>query len=167
MWNKEIFRKDQPGQISQIWGTIIAIGLIVYFLIMYFVGVIHVIELRLLNLFIMLPGVYFALKQYRLTHHDSLNYFRALTIGTAAAAIGTSTFALFLFFFLKVEGNLMQAIQQNEPLGRYLNPYISSFAVMLEGLFSGFGLTYLLANYIRTDNATIPQGGDLPVTPTH
>jgi hypothetical protein len=123
---------------------------------MYALGVIHVIELRLLNLFIMLAGVYYALKQYRRTHHGHLNYFRALVTGTAAAAIGTSTFALFLFAFLKIEGNLMQAIQENEPLGPYLNPYIASYAVMLEGMFSGFGMTYLLINYMQTDRATEP-----------
>jgi hypothetical protein len=153
---RSLWQKSE--RIPEIYGTIIALGLIVYFLLMYAVGLIHVIELRLFNLFIMLAGVYYALKQYRRTHEGHMNYFRALVTGTVAAAIGTSTFALFLFVFLKLEGNLMVSIQHNEKLGAYLNPYIASYVVMLEGLFSGFGLSYLLVNYIKTDQATDPVG---------
>jgi hypothetical protein len=126
----------------------------VYFFVMYAVGLIHVIELRVLNLFIMAAGVYYALKQYRRTHSGELTYFRALVTGTATAALGTATFTLFLFFFLQIDGNLMRNIHENEPLGRYLNPYMASFAVFLEGTFSGLGISYLLVNYLHTDSTS-------------
>jgi hypothetical protein len=32
---------------------------------------------------------------------------------------------------------------------------------MLEGMFSGFGLTYMLINYMQTDKATEPAGGEM------
>jgi hypothetical protein len=166
VWNRikemDIWNKSRTVEITQIYGTLITLGLIVYFFLMYAVGIIHVIELRLLNLFIMLAGVYFAMKQYRRTHDGNINYFRALTVGTATSSIASATFALFLFIFLKVEGNLMLQIQVNEPLGPYLNEYISSYAVLLEGMFSGFGISYLLVNYMHTDYATEPNGGRIP-----
>jgi EamA domain-containing membrane protein RarD len=161
--SSKLWDRSKPNQISQIYGTLIFLGLTVYFFLMYAIGAIHVVELRLLNIFIMVIGVYLAMKQYRRTHDGHMNYFRALTLGTATAVIGTATFALFLFFFLKLEGNLMQSIQENEPLGHYLNPYIASYAVLLEGIFSGFGVSYLLVNYLQTDRATEPQGGDIQV----
>lgn len=150
---------NRSTRIPEIYGTLIFLGLLVYFFVMYAVGLIHVIELRIVNLFIMLGGVYAALKQFRRTHQGHLNYFRALATGTVTAVIGTSTFALFLFFFLKFEGNLMESIRVNEPLGPYLNPYIASFMVFLEGIFSGFGLSYLMVNWIETDNVADPVGG--------
>ena len=143
-------------RIPEIYGTIIAIGLIVYFFLMYALGLIHVIELRLLNLLIMLPGVYFALKQYRRTHAGKLNYFRALITGLYASTIGTMTFTLFLFFYLRVDHELMNSIREIEPLGVHLNPYIAAFAVSLEGIFSGFMITYLLINVISTDAVNEP-----------
>ena len=149
---------NRPTRIPEIYGTIIFLGLLVYFFLMYAAGLIHVIELRVVNLVIMAGGVYLALKQYRRTHDGHLNYFRALAAGTASAVIGTSTFSLFLFFFLKFEGNLMNSIQTHEALGPYLNPYIASFTVFLEGIFSGFGLTYLIINYLDTDNVADPVG---------
>ena len=91
---------NRSTRIPEIYGTLIALGLIVYFFLMYAVGLLQVIELRLLNLLIMLAGVYYAMKQYSRTHDGHLNYFRGLTIGVATSAIGASTFSLFLFVFL-------------------------------------------------------------------
>jgi hypothetical protein len=147
---------NRPDRIPEIYGTLIAIGLIVYFFAMYALGLIHVIELRLLNLAIMFLGVYYALKQYRRTHAGQLNYFRALTTGVAASAIGTATFVLFLFTYLYLDKNLMESIRENEPLGLNLGPFIATFAVFLEGIFSGFMATYILINFINTDQVNEP-----------
>jgi hypothetical protein len=102
----------------------------------------------------MLAGIYMAMKQYKRTHNGHLNYFRALTTGVATAAIGASTFAVFLLLYLKVDGNLMESIIKNEPMGRYLNEYVAAAMVTIEGVFSGFTMTYLLLNYVETDKAT-------------
>lgn len=161
---REIWDKSHTWEVSSIYGTLIFLGLLVYFFLMYAIGAIHVVGLRFLNLFIMLAGIYFAIKQYRRTHLGSISYFRALTVGTATGSIAASTFALFMFLFLQLEGNLMESIRANEQIGRYLNPYIASFAVMLEGIFSGFGLSYLLTNYMSTEKANVPMGGMIPVT---
>jgi hypothetical protein len=130
---------------------------------MYALGLIHVIELRFFNLLIMLAGIYYAMIQYRRTHQGEISYFRALTVGAATGFIGTTTFGIFLFFFLKFEGNLMKSIHENEAIGHYLNPYIAACVVMVEGVFSGFGISYMITNYISTEQASLPQGGKLPV----
>lgn len=147
---------NRPDRIPEVYGTLVALALIVYFFAMYALGLVHVIELRLLNLFIMLGGIYYAMKQYKRTHEGHLNYFRGLTIGAATAAIGASTFAAFLLIYLKLDANLMQSIIENEPMGRYLNEYVCAAIVTLEGTFSGFTMTYLLLNYVETDKATEP-----------
>jgi hypothetical protein len=158
-----MLRKKHTWELSQIYGTLIFLALTLYFLLMYAVGLIHVIELRFLNVIFMLAGIYFALRQYRVNHDGELNYFRALALGTATAFIGSTTFGIFIFFFLKFEGNLMESIRANEPIGRYLNPYIASCVVMLEGVISGLGLTYMLNNFMNTKEASAPTGGNIPV----
>lgn len=148
LWNR-------PDRIPEIYGTLIALGLIVYFFAMYALGLVHIIELRLLNLFIMMGGIYYAMKQYRRTHAGHLNYFRGLSIGVATSVIGASTFAVFLLLYLKADQNLMASIIEREPMGRFLNEYIAAAAVTLEGTFSGMTITYLLLNYVQTDKATM------------
>lgn len=148
---------NRATRIPEIYGTLIALGLIIYFFLMYAAGLIHVIELRLMNLFIMIAGVYMAMRQFKRTHNGRLDYFRSMVTGVYTAAIGTATFALFLFIYLSVDKNLMTSIAENEPLGYYINPYIASFIVMLEGLFSGFGISYLLTNFLSTDRPVMDK----------
>lgn len=135
-------------RISEIYGTLIALGLVLYFFIAYLFGFLHIIELRGLNLFIMLAGIYYALRQYERTHPGKIDYFRALLLGITTAFIGTSTFVLFLFLYLKADSSLMQSIREAGPMGPYLNEYITTFAVWFEGIFSGLILTFILINFL-------------------
>jgi hypothetical protein len=139
---------NHAKRIPEIYGSFIAIGLVLYFFIAYIFGFLHIIELRMLNLFIMGAGIYYSLRQYDRTHTGSLDYFRALAVGVSSAFIGTSTFVLFLFLYLKVDTSLMQSIIESEPMGAYLNEYIATFAVWIEGIFSGFIMTFILINFL-------------------
>lgn len=149
---------NDPDRIPQSYGVRIAVGLILYFLVMYFLGLAHQVELRLLNLLILVAGVYLALKKFRETNENSLNYFRALVTGVSTAAIGAVIFAIFLFTFMTLNEPLMISIRENEPMGRFMNPYIASCVVALEGLFSGLLVTFILINFVTTDEVNQPQG---------
>ena len=135
-------------RIPEIYGTLIFVGLLVYFFLMYLLGWIHVTELRLVNLVVLIAGVYFALRQYQRTHRGHMDYFHAFTIGMWTAAIGTLTFSVFVLVYLHIDKNLMNLIAEKQPLGFYLNPYIASFIVSLEGVFSGLFVTFLLSNFM-------------------
>jgi hypothetical protein len=137
------------------YGLRVAAGLILYFLVMKFAGLLHVVELRLLNLVILVAGIYVALKKFQHTHGEHINYFRALVTGVATGAIASLVFAAFLFVYITfLDTAFMQYIIDNEPMGRFLNPYIAAFIVALEGVFSGLLVTFVLINYINTDEPT-------------
>jgi hypothetical protein len=139
--------------IGEIYGTYISLGLIAFFMACYWLGFVHVRELRLLNFPIMWAGVYYALKQYK-TVYGSINYFKAMTLGTYTAGIGALTFATFLFFIFSVDHNLYMRVVKQEPLGEYLNVFIATSAVALEGVFAGMMATYITCNFIETDKAS-------------
>ncbi len=142
---------NNPNRIPENYGIKIAAGLIAYFLFMKLIGLGHIVELRLFNLFIQTIGIYFALKKFKDTHGSHINYFRALVTGVATAAIGSVFFGLFLFVYMKMDNGFMVSIVSTEAMGRYLNPYISAFIVLLEGVFSGLLVTFVLINYLHTD----------------
>lgn len=145
-----------PNRLPGIYGAIIAFAFIVYFLISYAIGVAHITELRFVNFLILLVAVYFALKQYKRTH-GRLEYFNGLVTGVAAAFVGSSTFTLFIYFFLKLNNTFMQVVMENAPLGEYLDPYIASFSIWFENIFSGFVATFILINYMETTKAPKPS----------
>ncbi len=142
---------NDPERIHVNYGLRIAGGLILYFVLMRLLGFHHIVELRMLNLFILVGGVYMALKKYKDTHSE-FSYFRALVLGVGTAAVGSLVFAGALFLYVTfIDTELMQSIIENEPMGRFLNPYIVSFIIALEGVFSGLLVTFILINFIRTD----------------
>jgi hypothetical protein len=164
MGSRSLWEKHHTWEVACIYGTLIFLGLTAYFLTMYAVGAVHNVSLRFLNLIILLIGCYFAVKQYKRTHLGHISYFRTLTVGVATSSIASSTFALFMLFMLQTDNSLMRAIQQNEQMGPYMNPFIASFMVMLEGVFSGLAVAYLYSNYMSNDKANEPMGGTIPVT---
>ncbi len=147
-----------PNRIPENYGLKTAVGLMLYFLFMQLVGLSHHVELRLLNLFVIVGGIYFALKKFKTTHEDHMNYFRGLITGVATGAVASVVFAVFLFIYMKLDPSLLKSVQENEPMGHYLNEYMSAFIVALEGVFSGMLVTFVLINYIETDEVNDPAG---------
>ncbi|MBK7652121.1 MAG: DUF4199 domain-containing protein [Flammeovirgaceae bacterium] len=149
---------NNPNRIPESYGLKTAGGLIAYFLLMSVLGLGHHHDLRYLNVFIQVVGIYFALKKFKKAHGGHMNYFRGLVTGVATGAIASAVLAIFLFVYMSINTAFMQGVIDNEPMGRYLNPYISSFAVALEGFFSGFLFTFIIINYVDTDNVNDPVG---------
>lgn len=146
---------NDPNRIPENYGLRIAGGLIVFFLLMKLAGMLITVELRMFNFIILVAGIYFALKKFKATHSDRVNYFRALVTGVATGAIGSFLFAAFLFVYLKlIDTGMMQYLIDNEPMGRFLNPYMASFIIALEGVFSGLLVTFIIINYVETDEPT-------------
>lgn len=155
---------SDPNRISENYGLRIAAGLIAFFLVMQLIGLGHHVELRLVNLVILTVGIYAGLKKFKSTHTDHLNYFRGLIMGVATGGIGSLVFGLFLFIYMKLDASFMQSIIDNEPMGRYLNAYMSAFIVVLEGFFSGLLVTFVILNWVTTDEVNTPLDRELPVS---
>ncbi len=145
---------NDPKRIPEDYGIRIGIGVTAFFLLMKFTGFFHIVELRMLNIFILVAGIYLALRKFKETHGKHINYFRALVVGVVTGAIGSILFAVFLFIYVHIDSDFMLWLQTNEPMGRFLNPYIVAFIVALEGLFSGLLVTFVLINYLQTDEPT-------------
>ncbi len=149
---------NDPNRIPENYGLKTAVGMMGYFVFMQLIGLSHHVELRMLNLLILVAGIYYALKKFKNTHEDHMNYFRGLIIGVATGAIASVAFAIALFIYMKIDSSLLASIQENEPMGHYLNEYMSAFIVALEGVFSGLLVTFILINYVSTDEVNDPAG---------
>lgn len=147
---------SNPNRIAENYGLRIAAGLIAFFLIMKFIGLAHNAELRLLNLIILTAGIWAAINKFKATHTHNMNYFRGLIMGVATGAVASAVFGLFLFIYMQLDPSFMQTIRDNEPMGRYLNPYMASFIVVLEGFFSGLLMTFILLNWVTTASVNDP-----------
>ena len=151
---------NSPNRIPENYGLRIAVSLIAFFLIMRILGFGHLVELRVLNIVILAVGIFLALKKFKATHSDHLNYFRGLITGVATGGVAAVTFGLFLFIYMKLDIDLMKKIVAEESVGHLLNPYVVAFIVVLEGFFSGLLVTFVILNWIATDEVASPVDGD-------
>lgn len=130
------------------YGLLITAGLIVYFLIMKFLGLVHITELRVFNFFIVLGVLYLAYREFHETDiNHQFNYMQAFIFGFSTSTIGTLVFAVFIFFYVSfMDPALMDTIEEKGPLGEYLNPYLVSVIVIVEGVLSGALATFMIIN---------------------
>jgi len=130
------------------YGLLIAGGLIVYFMIMKFAGLVHITELRIFNFLIMLGGLYLAYREFHETDiNRQFNYMKAIIFGFSTSSIGTLLFVIFVFCYLSfIDPALMDTIKEKGPLGEYLNPWVVSTIVAVEGVLSGSLASFMIIN---------------------
>lgn len=135
--------------ISEKYGFLIALGLIVFFFVMRIFGLLYVVELRVMNIFIMIAGILLAVRTLRKMSPEEFTYFKGMGTGILTGIIGSVLFGLFVFFYVSfIDTGLMQNIIENEPMGRFMNPYIVSVIIVLEGIASALLITFVLMNYL-------------------
>ncbi len=129
------------------YGLIIFTSLVAYFLIMKWVGLFEIHELRGLNFFILFAGVWKALTYFK--KEVGFSYFEGIGLGALTALIGVVPFALFIFFYLQADAQFMANIVAHEAYGQYLNPYILAFLIAFEGGISGVLVSFGMMQYLK------------------
>ncbi|UII29778.1 DUF4199 domain-containing protein [Fulvivirga ulvae] len=135
--------------ISEKYGLSIAIGLIIFFFLMRIFGLLYVVELRVMNIVIMIAGILTAIKTLRSKAPEEFTYFKGMGTGVLTGIIGSILFGLFVFFYVSfIDTGLMQNIIENEPMGRFMNPYIVSVVIVVEGIASALLVSFITMNYL-------------------
>ncbi|GAA5039806.1 hypothetical protein GCM10011506_39490 [Marivirga lumbricoides] len=132
-----------------IGGLFIFIGLLIFFFIMSLLGLVHNLELRALNLFIMAGGVYFSIKNIKRRNKD-FDYLKGMGTGFLAAISSSLAFALFNILFLTVVNpDFMTEVIAEEPFGSYLTPFTVAIVILMEGVASGFLFTFGIMQWFK------------------
>lgn len=132
------------------YGLITTGALIAYFLLMKLAGLVQIVELRMLNLIILIAGVGFAIRKYKRQGDTEMDYLQGFGIGMLTSAVSVITFALFVFFYLNlIDPAFMETLRQEEAFGQYLNPYMAAVAIFFEGIGSGLILSFIIMQYMK------------------
>lgn len=130
------------------YGLLTAGALVIFFLLMRMIGFAENVELRFLNLAILMGGIVFAYRSLRKNSQGRLGYLQGLSCSTFTTVIAVSSFALFMFGYLMfLDPGFMLVLKAEH--GRYLNPYTSALALLIEGAFSGIIVSFSLMQYLK------------------
>ncbi len=134
-------------------GLIVFVLLVTYFLFMKYMDLIQIIEFRALNFIILFGGILGGFITYRVKSGNYPEYLPGLWFGCSIAAACTIPFALFAgFYFLVIDPRLLEQLHDTVPLmGEYVNPLTVVLTIVLEGIVSGFVISYTLMQYYKSD----------------
>lgn len=140
------------------YGLYLAGGLIFYFLIMKLLGLEKIMELRFLNLFILIAAVVTAIQYYKRNCVNLMSYFKGMGVGILTSMIGAAVFAIFMGFYLGVLDRSFLEYIKGEWSGydNHINPFSLSFIILLEGAISGFFTTFISMQYLKLSHAENP-----------
>lgn len=144
-------RYDSIEKIGIVAGIFTFIFLGLYFLAMKLLGLVHMIEFRLLNAVIMFFGCYSAVKMSK-KNLENFDFLKGYGSGLLTALIASVLFAIFGFIYLQfIDPTFIQDIRNNELLGIYQNKYIACGQIFIEGAASGFLFTHASVVWFKKD----------------
>ncbi len=140
---------------QQIFNTTLKAGLAIgasfigFFLIMRLFDLETMLWMRSFNGVFLLAGLYLVLRQFKNKVSGKLDYLEGIRLGLRTTIIALIPFTLFMFFTLTFNTDFMQYIQNNAWCGSYMTPVSSAGMLLIEGLVSGFMMTYVMMMLLK------------------
>ena len=143
------------SKISMNYGVRIALGLITYFFIMRFFGLLEVYWLRLFNGVIMAGGIYALIKHCK-NKQEEFGTFEAFAAGIRAGSLATLIFVVFMFVYMFMIDPGFSS-RMIEIVGwETTNPIrIILFTILIEGMCSAMVLSLAFIQLFKSSNNII------------
>ena len=123
--------------------------ILVFFLLMKFVGQVHNFNFRVFNGLFHIIFVSLAIREYKSKFSKEFNYLSGTATGIITSMVGVIPFAIFIAAYLAIDTQLMLELQENVPhIGRYLTPITSGITILMEGLAITFILSYIITRIV-------------------
>ncbi len=140
-----------------IYGLFTAVGLIAFFLLMKLVGQEANVWLRLLNGLVLGAGIYLLFRSIARTNHDQIEYFDGLKAGAILSIVSVLVFMGFLGLYVTfVDPGFVVLLEESKMWGTNLTKGRAAFALIVEGVVSGFVLTFIVMQLFKK-NRTTPE----------
>lgn len=136
-------------KISFKWGFVSFLGLSIYFILMKFLGLIHIPELRLLNAAILFIGIFLSIKESKESLQD-FNYLTGIGTGVITGFFASTLFSIFgLVYLTLIDPAFIESIRQNELFGIYMNKYGAVVQIFIEGSASACLMSFAAMQYLK------------------
>ena len=138
-------------QVSNKYGLIISVVLILFFLVMKYFDMHYKISLRYVNLFFLFAGIYFALLFYARKYHK-INYHTGFKIGLRVSLVAITPFTLFIWLYLETNPyfmNFINALLSDVEGGKFITPTIALIGLWAEAMCLGIISTMIVLKHLK------------------
>lgn len=138
-------------------GIFTAVGLIFYFVLMRILNLHQKIELHYFNMVILFLGLRYAIKNI-IKINGEIKYLEGLKAGILVSVISIFIFNGFMFIYETViDPPFLDFLREQITLGKFFSRQATilnvSWILTVEGLSSGFIMTYILMQYYKNDQS--------------
>lgn len=138
-------------------GIFTSVGLILYFVSMNLLGFQRNLELHYLNIFILFFGLRYGIKSTIKTKGE-VRYFEGLKTGLIITILSVAIFNVFMVIYeTAIDPSFLEYLKENISLGDVFSTQETIFniagLITLEGLSSGFILTFILMQYYKSERS--------------
>ena len=129
----------------------------IYFLAMKSIGLVHMVEFRIFNAFIMFYGCYSAVKASKVKLKD-FNFLKGYGSGLLTAFVASSLFSFFGIVYLEfINTDFINQIREHDILGVYQNELIATAQIFIEGSASGFLFTHAAVMWFKENQHVVTE----------
>ena len=135
-------------------GLITSLCLVAYFMLMIYLNLIQILELRALNFLILGTSLFLSFRYYQAKTKKKMAYLQGLLFGLSVTAFSVTPFAVFTgVYFGWIDPLLLIKLKDNAPvLGAYISPVKIACATAFEGMASGMVISFGLMQYFKNDS---------------
>lgn len=147
---KTISNQTERGSLQT--GVSTFIGLVIYFMLMKWLHMEQVLELRFFNFVILTIGICYSINKGRKNSHDSEFYLEGWALGMKTAIIAILLFAFFISIYISsFDDTLLQRIKETTTLHERANAFYIFFTILMEGMASAIVITLGAMQYYKID----------------
>jgi hypothetical protein len=148
--------KEQIKKLDLKAGLLICAALIAYFLLMRYLDLVQIVELRAFNFVILFFGIILTFRYYKAHFDSEIDYFRGFVLGIFTSLYAVIPFALFVFFYLwKIEPGLVLELKSRSFfMGVEITAEKAAETVLIEGIVSGVLITYVMMQFYKSEIRT-------------
>ncbi len=132
-------------------GLTIFFSLVAYFMLMKWLGLSHILELRFFNFVILAVGICYGINKFKHDSHESDFYLKGWGQGIFIAIVAIVLFALFMGIYINYfDAALLQRIRETTNIGSEATGFHLFFAVLMEGMASASVITLAAMQYFKS-----------------
>ena len=156
--NKTIISQETyMNRISVKSGILTSSGLILYFLLMRAFNLHYNLMLHYLNIIVLFLGLRYSLKHIKLIT-GNIKYFEGLKSGIIVSLLSVIIFNIFMFTYMVfIDQAFYDFMMEKISFGNVFSRQETIFGMMglitIEGLSSGFIITFILMQYYKSENS--------------
>ncbi|MBC5991448.1 DUF4199 domain-containing protein [Pontibacter cellulosilyticus] len=140
------------------YGIIVGIVHIVYFLLMWALGLQEIVELSFFSAVFLIVGIIVAISRFKKIRDGKIQYFQGLGIGATTGAVSSIILAIFLMIFVSTVGQeYLYSLQTSYLFPESLSKLSLFLTTIVYGTIPGLFIAFIAMQWFKRPDHTMPE----------